>query len=887
MQAHELAVRLAGGLEITLLKWFSSRETEASARRTRQRITALSIFPSASGLFPLGDLALPGGFKDELGLADLLDTARIEGLRDFLVHLGAEELTFLRYVRAYLPRAFQEQADRQNVDNKLRCVELLAERFGTIEDDLTKTSLQSLPVIKCTDGVFRRPTEVYFANQLNIAILGPEIHRAAWSKDSSLKESVSRLYRWLGVSSAPRDDDLVARIKSLSPPSAASREVVVQVLKHLHSVANGDGSRLDGVVNRLRAVSWLPVKGDETRWYRPDELFLEYRSYLFLSQAQFIDLPAQTQRDYSALLQNLGVGSEPDVSMVVRHLLHCVESRTDVKEEVYRFLNDNAADARIRTLQKKSCIAVPGRGYFQPDQVFWSEHPFGSYRQQLGPNLRRYSELFGVLGVRENPVPADARRVLLEISEGKGQTHLPLGNDDAIVMNCWRLLSSGLERGEDVETELALLRNRDVVPDARGVLTRPSWLYFDDRAGFKTKFGRYLENNLIPRPAGADAALHLAGVRSINEVVEAQLTHQPNIIAGFDLRQHISSRRSQLERVLAFHEIDAQTATSRIDSVEFTCVDDIRVRYLAHVFGLNEPVPSEEEHLRAHFDGTNTFYFVGNGQLSWREIAKDLALLTCPEREPGSLAVSIKEVLASTSSLEAESFLNDFGFPQATVSISEVPGQPPVEHIGIENGEATLDAGDGATAGIQGNPEHPHEVTGSGAINLGAAHGGAGSPAGFGSAASRRPSGQPQRRLPVYVGTGNGESEPMDAEARERRREVDQKGVDRVMQAERDAGRQPRLMPHEHEGFDIEVRNEEGDVERLIEVKSTASSWRERGVGLSREQFNEAEDAGIKYWLYVVEKALDDDYVIHRIQNPAKQANEFVYDGGWRLLNSD
>ena len=56
---------------------------------------------------------------------------------------------------------------------------------------------------------------------------------------------------------------------------------------------------------------------------------------------------------------------------------------------------------------------------------------------------------------------------------------------------------------------------------------------------------------------------------------------------------------------------------------------------------------------------------------------------------------------------------------------------------------------------------------------------------------------------------------------------------------------------------------------------------------MSREQFNHAEDAGIKYWLYVVEKALDDDYVIYRIQNPAKLANEFVYDGGWKILGSD
>src|SRR5947207_12539293 len=71
-------------------------------------------------------------------------------------------------------------------------------------------------------------------------------------------------------------------------------------------------------------------------------------------------------------------------------------------------------------------------------------------------------------------------------------------------------------------------------------------------------------------------------------------------------------------------------------------------------------------------------------------------------------------------------------------------------------------------------------------------------------------------------------------------------------------------------------------------LKSTPQQARGgSGVALSREQFNRAEDEGLKYWLYVVEKALDDDYVIHRIQDPAKRANEFVYDGGWKLLSSD
>ena len=79
-----------------------------------------------------------------------------------------------------------------------------------------------------------------------------------------------------------------------------------------------------------------------------------------------------------------------------------------------------------------------------------------------------------------------------------------------------------------------------------------------------------------------------------------------------------------------FHKIDIADAEARIKAIEFRCVDEIRVRYLAHVFELNEPVPSEEEYLQAHFDGANIFYFVGNGQMAWREVSKELALLVCP-----------------------------------------------------------------------------------------------------------------------------------------------------------------------------------------------------------------------------------------------------------------
>ena len=43
-----------------------------------------------------------------------------------------------------------------------------------------------------------------------------------------------------------------------------------------------------------------------------------------------------------------------------------------------------------------------------------------------------------------------------------------------------------------------------------------------------------------------------------------------------------------------------------------------------------------------------------------------------------------------------------------------------------------------------------------------------------------------------------------------------------------------------------------------------------------------AQRLGQKFWLYVVERADQDDFCITRIQNPAQRVNEFMFDDGWR-----
>jgi len=94
-------------------------------------------------------------------------------------------------------------------------------------------------------------------------------------------------------------------------------------------------------------------------------------------------------------------------------------------------------------------------------------------------------------------------------------------------------------------------------------------------------------------------------------------------------------------------------------------------------------------------------------------------------------------------------------------------------------------------------------------------------------------------------------------------------------------------MPINHKGYDIESKDAKGNIVRYIEVKAIGTGWGSSGVGLSDAQFHKALELGDKFWLYVVEHAERDDCRIYPIQNPARKANQFFYDDGWKQASEE
>jgi len=136
----------------------------------------------------------------------------------------------------------------------------------------------------------------------------------------------------------------------------------------------------------------------------------------------------------------------------------------------------------------------------------------------------------------------------------------------------------------------------------------------------------------------------------------------------------------------------------------------------------------------------------------------------------------------------------------------------------------------------------------------------------------------------VYVKpAGLAEEDEDTARKREKQSAIGNTGIQKVLQYERDNGREPKYKGQTHPGYDIESTNPSGD-KRFIEVKSLPGDWGERGVALTATQFTKAQELGEQFWLYVVERAEGTDYEINAIQNPAHLANQFLYHHGWKAL---
>ena len=322
-------------------------------------------------------------------------------------------------------------------------------------------------------------------------------------------------------------------------------------------------------------------------------------------------------------------------------------------------------------------------------------------------------------------------------------------------------------------------------------------------------------------------------------------------------------------------------ASSPIEPIE---VSELLVRYAVPLdagrrLALSEVEPPSSLYVPAERRSTTTSRAAAARR---RRRSPELAIALFPSLEPGGPASGFRDVLTAESHAAAADVLDELSYPRLASDGGPGVVDEPLGDLGADEaeGDSTL-------------RPRPHVGEADGDKQGGSEPGayqpepGAGDDAAGQQAAGEQSEGEPparpadgtkrqrqrQSRLRTYVAPRGGEAGQRSAESEDeataRRTEIEEAGIARVVAAEVRAGWATEVMPPFNPGFDIRSTSLTGDV-RLIEVKSTAVEWGALWAsGVSHRQFLTSLEEGDRFWLYVVERADDDDHFqIFRIYEP-------------------
>lgn len=569
-----------------LFAWLEDRRATIVPNETlKAQIGHLRIFPSGGSLRTMDDVALPGGFDDPIGLADLVDVSALGGRREFLGDLGMKALDLSTYVTDRVPTRVRSTTIAPEKLRKL--LVLLSTHLGEFRGNVkARQALCEVALLEGVDGAFHAASASYFDSVTVRECLSDRypIVRLPAGDVSAVRD----LLTWLGVEGAPRYRDLVEVVRSTVANgfTVEAADTIRALFGHLATRVKVDDTPSN--LDPLRRLAWLPARGRSDRWYAPTELYAGYQAYLFESEGMFLDVPPAVQNSARPLVEFLGIHATPEIRLVVKHLLNSVERGTAVNKEVYRVLNEQASDPSIVLLRSKPCLWIEG-GYHSTQNVFWQPHPFGSYRTRLSQDFAVYRALLDRLEVRESPAATDAVAVIQEIGHAFGATNSALDDTaHAVVMACWQFLERAFDDQTDAPpSELESLIGTKCIPNADRLLMPPQWVFFENRAGMAGKFDGFLAANVIARPVGSSRAMSVAGVRSLGSAVQLEVLDLVEAADDPETAKRLVARRQSIARVLdaQFAGQELLGALTKLDELACQQCQSVRVRYRLHAFG--------------------------------------------------------------------------------------------------------------------------------------------------------------------------------------------------------------------------------------------------------------------------------------------------------------
>lgn len=124
-------------------------------------------------------------------------------------------------------------------------------------------------------------------------------------------------------------------------------------------------------------------------------------------------------------------------------------------------------------------------------------------------------------------------------------------------------------------------------------------------------------------------------------------------------------------------------------------------------------------------------------------------------------------------------------------------------------------------------------------------------------------------------------------EQQQYRKELGNKAELCVLDDLRAKGYIAQRMPENNPGYDLVATNPSSGESFYVEVKGDSSRWSDKGVGISKRQYDEAVEKGASYYLAIVDNLSVAASSPIYIKNPISYITEYRFDSGWSDLSSN
>lgn len=714
--------RLRKAYRLLTLLWQEQRPTEA-----QDILWNVPFLRKADGCFTTPRRALlPGEFRDPTGWFDFVDIVPFPvGMHRFAEEvLGVGVMGFAEFVGEHLGDTIERGV---TLDQYRILLTEIADHRHQLEGVLD--TLSTVPFVRNRDGNFVVPSECYFWDAALEAVLGCD--PARWVDNTWLPKDPERQKRLrdfleakLGMRSRVAAEHIVERIERIAdntPPDVAKKELT-PIFRHLIEV----WTRLDGdyrdQLAELADIAFLPGqldgRPDEENLYRPDEVYRAGRAPGFSTQVPVVDLAPlrENRRVVNELLELIGVSEEPETSVVVDHLLACMEVERDPHPLTYQILGErcDVSDGldEIDRLQGQPCIYDPGLGYVKASRVFWSDPPIPRYWRRAHAKMSERQTLFNRLGVAICPGPANYAELALEVASAPAS-----GHEMGIHARCMRFLADALWNGSNGAAEAVdELAGEESLLTISGTPIWPSDALWMDSEQHLTPFRSDLDDIVIMPPADCEIAAlrklyRRLGAPALSDAVRLELARDPGAVVEQGATDVLRERASLLLRLAPTGESRAQLRRL-LNQVTVRRAPTLHTRAELVRDGVTHG--SDAVEADAFVDQMEPAIYLAGARVKWVVLARhlfDTLAPLCPTYDMRSLAGTAMNILQASSLEEANEIMDELHYSEHVADEDLRPSEetsPEVDHWWSEGEEAEVEDGVGSdkTPGGSGDLGH-------------------------------------------------------------------------------------------------------------------------------------------------------------------------------------